>query len=58
MIDNCLYVAVGGLYAFDYLDLPSATICEVFNKFPLFIEGVSDRPDKVCFVMFGFMLWV
>jgi len=56
--DNCLYDAVGGVFAFDDLNLPLATICQVFNKSPLCVEGVPDRPDEVWFVLFGFMLWV
>ena len=53
-----LYAAVGGVSAFEDLDLPSATIREVCNEFPLCDESVPDRPDKVWFVVFGFMLWV
>ena len=58
MVDTRLYVAIGGEFAFDDLDLPLATICEVFNDIPLCVKDVPDRPDKVRFVMFGFMLWV
>ncbi len=58
MIDDCLYVAVGGVFAFDDLNLPLATVCEVFNEFALCVEGVSNRPDEVWFIVFGFMLWV
>ena len=57
MIDDCLYVAVDGVFAFDYLDLLSATIREAFNDFLLCLEGVPDHPDEVWFVMFGFVLW-
>ena len=57
VFDDCLYVTVGGVFAFDDLDPPSATICEVFNEFLLCVEVVSDRPDEVWFVVFGFMLW-
>jgi hypothetical protein len=31
VIDACLYVAVGGVFAFNYLNLPLATVCVVFN---------------------------
>jgi hypothetical protein len=57
VVNYCLYVAVGGVFAFVDLDLPSATVCEVFNECPLCVEGVLDRLDEVWFVMFGFMMW-
>ncbi len=56
MFDACLYVTVGGIFALYYLDLPSATIREVFDEFPLCVEGVSDRPDEVRFVVFSLVL--
>ena len=49
MIDNCLYVAVGGIFAFIDLVMPLATICEILNEFPSCVEGVHDRPDEVRF---------
>ena len=58
MVDDCLHVAVGGVFAFKILNLPLATVCEVFDKFALCVEGVSNRPDEVRFVVSGFMLWV
>ena len=58
VIDNCLYVAVGGGFEFDDLDMPLATICEILNEFSLSVKGIPDRPDEVQFMMFGFMLWV
>ena len=58
MIDDCLHIAVRGVFAFDDLDLLSAMVCEFFNRFPLCDEGVPVRPDEVWLVMFGFMLWV
>ena len=57
VVNDCLYVAVGGVFEFDYLDLPSATACEVFNDCPLCVEGVPDRLDEVWFVMFRLMVW-
>jgi len=56
VLDNCLYFAVGGVFAFDDLDLSLATIykdCKVFNEFPLCVKGVSDYPDEVQFLMSG-----
>jgi hypothetical protein len=58
VVDNCLYVAIGGVFAFDDFNLPLATISEVFNKFALCVESVPNRPDEDRFVMFGFMLWL
>ena len=58
MVDDYLYVAIGGVFAFDDLDLSLATICEVFNEFALCAEGAPNRPDDVRFVMFGLVLWV
>ena len=58
MINNCLDVAVGRVFAFDDLDLSLATIGEVLNLFSLFVEGISDCSDEAWFVMFRFMLWV
>ncbi len=58
MVNYCLYVVIGGVFAFDYLILSLATICEVFNEFALCVEGVPNRPDEVRFVMFGSMLWM
>ena len=55
MADNCLYVVVGGVFAFNDSDLSLASICEVFNEFPMCVEGVPDRPDEVRCVMFGRM---
>ena len=56
MVDNCLDISVGGVFAFDDLNLSLSTVCEVFNLFALCIEGVSNRPDEVRFVVFGIML--
>ena len=58
MVDDCLYVAIGGVFAFNDLDLSLATICEVFDEFALFVKGVSNSSDEVRFVVFGFMMWV
>ena len=58
MIDDCLYVAVGGIFAFDYLNLSLSAIYEAFNYFALRVEGEANRPDEVWFVVFGSRLWV
>ena len=58
VIDTCLYAAIGRVFAFDDLDLSLATICEFFNELALCVKGVSNRPDEIRFVMFGFILWV
>ncbi len=58
MVDDCLYVAIGGVFAFDDLNLYLAIICEVFNEFALRVKGVPNRPGEVRFVVFGFILWV
>ena len=59
MVDDCLYVAVGGVFAFNDLNLPLAiTVCEVFNLFALCVEGLSNRMDEVRFVVFGCMVLV
>ena len=58
MIDDCLYVAVGGVFTFDDLNLSLSGICEVFNEFALLIEGEANRPDEVWFVVFGSILRV
>jgi hypothetical protein len=58
VVNNCLYVAIGGVFAFDDLNLSLATTCEVFDEFDLSVEGVPSRSDKVRFMVFGFMAWV
>ncbi len=58
MVNDCLYVDIGGVFAFNDLDLSLATICGVFNEFALRVESVPNRTGEVWFVMFGFMLWV
>ncbi len=58
MFDDCLYVAVGGVFAFNDLYLSSATVYRVFNQFTLCVENESNRPNEVQLVLFGFMLWV
>ena len=58
VVDNCLYFAISGVFIFDDFDLSLAPICEVFNEFALCVKDISNCPDKVRFVMFGFMLWV
>ncbi len=58
MINNCLDVAIGRLFAFDDLDLSLATISEVLNLFPMFVEGVPDCTDEFRFMVFGFALWM
>ena len=58
MINDCLYVAVSGVFAFNDFNLPLAIVCVVFNEFALGVEGSSNRLDEVCFMVFGFMLWV
>ena len=58
MVDDCLYVAVGGVSAFDDSNLSLFVVCGVFKWFALRVEGVSNRPDDVRFVVFGFMLRV
>jgi hypothetical protein len=45
VVNDFLNVPVGGLFAFKDLDLTMASICEVFNKFSLCVESVSDRTD-------------
>ena len=50
MVDKCLYVAIGGVFAFDDLDLYLATICEVSNEFALCVKGVPNRSDEVRFI--------
>ena len=57
MVDNCLYVAIGGVFALNDLDLSLATICGVFNEFGLRVKDVLNRPDEVWSVVFGFILW-
>ncbi len=56
MIDNCLDIAIGGVFAFDDLNLSFSTVCKVFNWFALCVEGISNLPDEVRLVVFGFML--
>ncbi len=58
MINDCLYVAVSGVFAFNDFNLPLAIVCVVFNEFALGVEGASNRLDEVCFMVFGFMLWL
>ena len=58
MVDDCLYAAIGGVFAFDDLDLTLATVCEVFNELALCVKAVPNRPDEVRFVMFGLIVWV
>ena len=58
MIDNSLNVAIGEVFAFYDLDLPLVTTCEIFNEFPMYVEGVPYRLDEVWFVMFVSMFWV
>ena len=58
MVNDCLYVAIGGVFAFYDLNLSSPAICEVFNSFSLLIEGEAHCPDEVWLVVFGSMLWV
>jgi len=53
-----MYIAVGGLFAFDDLNLYSSAICELFKQFALRVEGESDRPNEIWLVVFGFMLQV
>ena len=52
MVDDCLYVAVGGVFSFNDLNLPLATVCRVFDNFALCVEGVSNRPNEARFVVF------
>ena len=56
VIDNCLDVAIGGLFAFYNLNLSLSTVCEVFNSFALCVESVSNRADGIRFVVLGFVL--
>ena len=58
MDDDCFYVAISGVFAFDDLDLSLAMIWEVFNEFALRVKGVPNVPGEVWFVVFGFILWV
>ena len=58
MVDYCLYVAFGGIFALDDLNSSLSATCEVFKYLALRVEGVSNRPDEVRFVVFGFMLRV
>ena len=58
MVDDCLYVAISGVIAFDYLDLSFATISEVFHEFALRVKGVPNCADEVWFVVFGFIMRV
>ena len=58
VVSDCLYVAIGGVFPFDDLDMSLATICEVVDKFDLCVKGVPNRSDEVWFVIFGFMLLV
>ena len=53
-----MYVAVGGVFAFDYLNLSLSAVCEVFYQFALRVEGEANRPDEVWFVVFWFVLQV
>ena len=50
-----MYIAVGGLFAFDDLNLYSSAICELFKQFALRVEGESDRPSEFRLVVSGFM---
>ncbi len=58
VLNDCIYVAVGCVFAFYDLDLTLSAVCEIFDWFALFVEGEAYRPDKVWFVVFGSMLWV
>ncbi len=58
VVENYLYVAINGVFAFNVLNLSLATICEVFYEFALCVEGETHRSYEVWFVVFGFMLWV
>jgi hypothetical protein len=43
--NDFLLVSIGGVFAFNELDLSLASIREVFNKFSLCVESVSYRTD-------------
>ncbi len=45
VVDDFLYVSVGGVFALNYLDLPLVSIRKVFNNFSLCVKSLSDRPD-------------
>ena len=57
MVNNdVLYVSVGGVFTFNEFNLYLAPICEVFDKFPLCVESVSDRTNNVRSMVFEFMV--
>jgi len=58
MVDYYLYVVIGGVFVFNYLDLSLATICGGFYEFALRIKGVPGLTDEVWFAVLGFILWV
>ena len=55
---DCLDVAICCVFPFYDLDLSLSTVCEVFDKFALFVEGEAYRPDEAWFVVFRSMLRV
>ena len=42
VVDNLSYVLVGGLLAFNDLDLSFVSINRAYNKSPLYVYSVSD----------------
>ena len=58
MVNDCSYVAISGVFAFDDLNLSLAMLWEVFNEFALRVKGVPNLLDEVWFVVFGFILRV
>jgi hypothetical protein len=58
MVDDCLYIVISGVFAFEDLDLSLAAICEVLNEFALRVKGEPNRPDEVWFVVLGYRLRV
>ena len=56
VVYDFLYVSVGGVFAFNKLELSSSFVGRVFNEFVVGPKCVSYRPDEVRFVMYRSML--
>ena len=55
VVDDVLYVSIGGVFTFNYLYLSFSPIFGVFYKLPLCVDSVTYFADKVWSVMFGFI---
>jgi hypothetical protein len=56
MVYDFLYISVGGVAAFDKLELSSSFVGRVFNEFAVGPKYVSNRLDEVSSVMYRSML--